>query len=391
MLYFNHEERTALKIIKELYGGNHMKNERIIEGLNTVIEGLTVLRDELAGEEVVREAPKSRSVSRREKAQTEEPMNKPEETEAPATVTGKFSKEQLDSMKYNELKKLGASLGVPCTGKRDEITARILALDVEVTAEPTEEGDEGTAEEENKVVPIDKAKKGGLKKSKKTEEVIPQEFVDKAKEIAEETDVEEIAEVLADVGIKAKGKKSDIVMLLAKALSDGLIDIDDEDEEESEEEVEETEAEESEVAEDESEDGAEFSADSYFEEYDPDGVNNPDNMTEERAEAVHAMMEETIEAIENEQITEEDISTFCENTCTQDELDQLGDDYEFEDLVALYLETKKRMIDDEGNTNEPGEPYEINEENYCCGHALKYDNKGKVFICEVCGNKYEAK
>ena len=348
-----------------------MKNERIIEGLNTVIEGLTVLRDELAGEEVVREAPKSRSVSRREKAQTEEPMNKLEETEAPATVTGKFSKEQLDSMKYNELKKLGASLGVPCTGKRDEITARILALDVEVTAEPTEEGDEGTVEEENKVVPIDKAKKGGLKKSKKTEEVVPQEFIDKAKEIAEETDVEEIAEVLADVGIKASGKKSDITMLLAKALADGLIDIDDEDEEESEEE-------------------AEFSADSYFEEYDPDGVNNPENMTEERAEAVHAMMEETIEAIENEQITEEDISTFCENTCTQNELDQLGDDYEFEDLVALYLETKKRMIDDEGNTNEPGEPYEINEENYCCGHALKYDKKGKVFICEVCGNKYEA-
>ena len=368
-----------------------MKNERIIEGLNSVIEGLTVLRDELAGEEVVREAPKSRSVSRREKAQTEEPMNKPEETEAPATVTGKFSKEQLDSMKYNELKKLGASLGVPCTGKRDEITARILALDVEVTAEPTEEGDEGTSEEEeNKVVPIDKAKKGGLKKSKKTEEVIPQEFVDKAKEIAEETDVEEIAEVLADVGIKAKGKKSDITMLLAKALADGLIDIDDEDEEESGEEVEETEAEESEVAEDESEDEAEFSADSYFEEYDPDGVNNPENMTEERAEAVHAMMEETIDAIENEQITEEDISTFCENTCTQDELDQLGDDYEFEDLVALYLETKKRMIDDEGNTNEPSEPYEINEENYCCGHTLKYDNKGQVFICEVCGNKYEA-
>lgn len=373
-----------------------MKNERIIEGLNTVIEGLTVLRDELAGEEVVREAPKSRSVSRREKAQTEESMNKPEETEAPATVTGKFSKEQLDSMKYNELKKLGASLGVPCTGKRDEITARILALDVEVTAEPTEEGDEGAVEDENKVVPIDKAKKGGLKKSKKTEEVIPQEFVDKAKEIAEETDVEEIAEVLADVGIKASGKKSDITMLLAKALADGLIDIDDEDEEESEEEVEETEAEESEVAEDESEDEAEddsegeFSADSYFEEYDPDGVNNPENMTEERAEAVHAMMEETIEAIENEQITEEDISTFCENTCTQDELDQLGDDYEFEDLVALYLETKKRMIDDEGNTNEPGEPYEINEENYCCGHALKYDKNGKVFICEVCGNKYEA-
>ena len=382
MLYFNHEERTALKIIKkELYGGNHMKNERIIEGLNIVIEGLTVLRDELAGGEV-KEAPKSGSVSRRERVQTEEPMNKPEETEAPATVTGKFSKEQLDSMKYNELKKLGASLGVLCTGKRDEITARILALDVEVTAEPTEEGDEGAVEDENKVVPIDKAKK--------TEEVVPQEFIDKAKEIAEETDVEEIAEVLADVGIKAKGKKSDIVMLLAKALADGLIDVDDEDEEESEEEVEETEAEESEVAEDESEDEAEFSADSYFEEYDLDGVNNPENMTEERAEAVHAMMEETIEAIENEQITEEDISTFCENTCTQDELDQLGDDYEFEDLVALYLETKKRMIDDEGNTNEPGEPYEINEENYCCGHTLKYDKNGKVFICEVCGNKYEA-
>lgn len=359
-------------------------NERIIEGLDLIIKGASIIREELSGTDTA-EAPVSKSVSRRTKVQKEEPvMNEPEETiESAETVAVKFSKEQLDSMKYNELKKLGASLGVPCTGKRDEITARILALDVEATVEPVEEEDEG------KVVSMDKAKKG-LKKTKKEEKPeVSEEFIQKAKEIAEETDVEDIVEALADVGIKAEGKKSDVVMLLAKALEDGLIDVDDEEEETAEAEETPVEEESSEEAETE-EEGEEFTAQSYFEEYDPDGANNPDNMTEERKEAVEALMTSIIEGVENEEITEEDISTFCESYCTEEELEALGEEYEFEDLVALYCETRKRLIDDEGEEHEAGDPYEIAEENYCCGHKLKYEKKSKKFICEVCGEEYEA-
>ena len=112
-----------------------MKNERIIEGLNAIIEGATILRDELAGGVEKRNAVETKSATRRQAVQKEQPaMNEPEETEA--TVEGKFSREQLMSMKFNELKKLGASVGVSCKGTRDEIVERMLQV---MTTEKTQE------------------------------------------------------------------------------------------------------------------------------------------------------------------------------------------------------------------------------------------------------------
>ena len=51
---------------------------------------------------------------------------------------------------------------------------------------------------------------------------------------------------------------------------------------------------------------------------------------------------------------------------------------EFEELVALYCEIRKRFVDDDGEEHEPGDPYELNEKNFCCGHELKYEKK-KLF------------
>ena len=48
------------------------------------------------------------------------------------------------------------------------------------------------------------------------------------------------------------------------------------------------------------------------------------------------------------------------------------------------------FVDEEGNIALPNEPYEIGENNFCCGHELKYDKKSKMYICEVCGQEYEA-
>lgn len=374
-----------------------MKKETIIEGLNRIIEGATMLRDELSGG-AENETPATdngkatKSVGKRTKVQKEETapaMNEPEETEAPATANARFSREDLDAMKYNDLKKLGASLGVPCTGKRAEITDRILAVDVEVTADPVDGEDSG------KVVPISKGKKGGLKKAKKEEEAeaeaeeekepeISEEAIQMAKEVSEDMTAKEIIDYLADLGIKASGKKSDVVLVLAQAIDDGKVEFedDDEEEEEVEEQVEED------VADDE--EGEEINADTYFADYDPEGINDPDNMTDERKEAVHNMMEEVLEQIENESIKEEDMATFCETFCTEDELEMLGDEYEFEDLVALFCETKKRFIDNDGAEYEAEEPYEIGEDNFCCGQKLKYEKKSKKFICENCGAEYEA-
>ena len=375
-----------------------MKNERIIEGLNVIIEGATILRDELAGGVEKRNAVESKSATRRQAVQKEQPaMNEPEETEA--TVEGKFSREQLMSMKFNELKKLGASVGVSCKGTRDEIVERMLQVTVTATVENDEaepEKTEAPAKDDGKVVPINK-KKGGLKKSAKTEEPeeeeVDDQYIQMATEATEDMSAKEIIEYLAEFDIEAKGKKSDVVKVLAKAIADGIVQLEDDYEDESEEEadVEETTAEaEEETAEDEDEDGEEFNEESYFPEYDPEGVNNPDGMSEERAEAVKSMMADIIEGVENDTITEEDIQTFLETYASEEELEALGDDYQFEDLVAMYCEVKKRFIDDDGEEHEAGDPYEIDEENYCCGRKLKYEKKSKKFICENCGEEYEA-
>ena len=375
-----------------------MKNERIIEGLNAIIEGATILRDELAGGVEKRNAVESKSATRRQAVQKEQPaMNEPEETEA--TVEGKFSREQLMSMKFNELKKLGASVGVSCKGTRDEIVERMLQVTVTATVENDEaepEKTEAPAKDDGKVVPINK-KKGGLKKSAKTEEPeeeeVDEQYIQMATEATEDMSAKEIIEYLAEFDIEAKGKKSDVVKVLAKSIADGIVQLEDDDEDESEEEadVEETTAEaEEETAEDEDEDGEEFNEESYFPEYDPEGVNNPDGMSEERAEAVKSMMADIIEGVENDTITEEDIQTFLETYASEEELEALGDDYQFEDLVAMYCEVKKRFIDDDGEEHEAGDPYEIDEENYCCGRKLKYEKKSKKFICENCGEEYEA-
>lgn len=379
-----------------------MKNERLIEGLNMIIEGATILRNELSGADVSESnGAESKSVTRRAAVQKEKPvMNAPEETEAGAEVEGTLSREQLMSMKFNDLKKLGASLGVSCSGKRDEIIDRILNVSVKASVEPEEPEDEGTAEK-GKVVPISKSKKGGLKKKKEEpeeeetaeeEEAGPsEESIKLAEELTEDMSAKEIIDYLAECGIKAKGKKSDVILVLAKGIEDGTIEIeDDEEDTEDEEEAEESVDEGEEVSSDDEEEGEEFNEESYFPEYDEAGYNNPDSMKEERAEAVKAMMADIIEKVENDELKEEDMQTFLENVCTDEELEALGEDYEFEELVALYCEIRKRFVDDDGEEHEPGDPYELNEKNFCCGHELKYEKKSKTFICESCGEKYTA-
>ena len=100
------------------------RNEAIIKGIEAVIEGLNQIVDTLRNEGVA-EAPKA--VAKKESVE--------ETSEEVPVITGKFDKEELASMKYNEFKKLAASLGVKCTGTRDEIMERILALDVTVSKE----------------------------------------------------------------------------------------------------------------------------------------------------------------------------------------------------------------------------------------------------------------
>ena len=359
-----------------------MKNNvEIIKGINMTITGLEAIKTALENGEV--EAPAKKTVANKGKAQKEEPMNAPEESEG-AVVAGKFDEEQLRNMKYNDFKKFAASLGVDCKGTRDEIMARVLALDVEAEIE----SDDTPAKEEKtpakRTTKSDKLS-GGKKFSKKqADEPARDKFDEQAEEIVKDTPVEDIISALADVDVKATNKNA--VTKLAEALRSGLLELDGDDDDESEAD-EDTTAETDDSADDEE---VEIEATSYFEQFDPDGYNNPESMTDERREAVEAKMDEIITEYSDDSLTSDDISSYIEDNATQEEIDLLGDDYTDDDLLMLYMELNKRNIDNDGEEHEPSDPYEVGDTNFCCGHELKYEKKTKKFICEHCGEEYEA-
>lgn len=352
-----------------------MNNVEIIKGIEMVVEGLETIKKFLATTNSAVEVPK-KSVEKKDVEKT--PV---EEPEVKGAETGKFDVEQLNSMKYNEFKKLASSLGVKCTGTRDEIMERILALDVTITEDDAEVSN--PAEEEEEETPVKSGKSSGVKKFGKKkaddEEPAKDEFDEQAEEIAKETPVEDIIASLNDVDIKATKKNA--VTLLAKALREGLIELEEDDEEEDSSVVE-TETEET--------DGEEIESTSYFPELDPNGYNNPEEMTEERAEAIEAKMDEILTAYSEGDLTDEDIASYVEDNATDEEIELLGEEYDELDILKLYMELVKRTIDNDGEEHEQGEPYELADKDVCCGHELKYSKKTKKYICEKCGTEYKA-
>ena len=364
-----------------------MNKAEVIKGIDLTIEGLTTIKNALITDGA--EAPASKPVAKKEKAQ-KEVMNPPvEETEGSAEVmTGKFDIEQLKSMKYNDFKKLASQLGVKCTGTRDEIMERILALDITVTEDDAVVDEPADEEVDETPVKSNKSGKGKKLAKKEADEPTTDEFDKQAEEIAKDTPVEDIIEALAGVDVKANKKNA--VQKLAEALREGLIELDDEDEdtdEEVEEDVEDVEDTEEDDVEEEEE---EIDAQSYFAQFDPKGYNDPSEMSEERAEAVEAKMDEILTDYSDGSLTDEDIASYVEDNATEEEIELLGDEYDEEDILKLYMELIKRTIDNDGEEHEQGEPYEVANKDVCCGHELKYVKKTKKYVCEHCGTEYEA-
>lgn len=349
-----------------------MKNNvEIINGINMTIAGLEAIKTALAGEA---EAPATAPTSKSSK-KVKEAMNAPEESSEKET-TGKFDVEQLKSMKYNDFKKLAATLGVKCTGTRDEIMERILALDVVITGD----GEEVSEPVEDKA-PAKSDKSTGGKKlgKKKADEPAKDEFDEQAEEIAKDTPVEDIIVALADVDIKATKKNA--VQKLAEALREGLIELDTDDDSEDEGDED--------TAEEIAGDDVEITAESYFEELDPEGYNDPDEMSEDRKEAIEAKMDEILTSYSDGTLTDEEIASYVEDNATEAEIDLLGDEYDEEDIFKLYMELIKRTIDNDGEEHEPGDPYEVADKDVCCGHELKYIKKTNKYVCEHCSTEYE--
>lgn len=364
---------------------NEFNRTKFVEGLRTVAHGLNIICDSFEAQSLISPAPAEKVTETPAPAvETEKviPITSAPEKVSKTPVAPSVEETPVDtsvdfrSMKYNDFKKYAASLGVDCKGTRREIEERVTAV---LNTMPSAGSSNDVPEKETPVETTSKKetadtssaptsrKKAATKKSAPVEET--DEYDELAKELTSTANgVTEAIKALADAGIRAT--KRNVTAKLAEALRTSVIVLEDDDEEE--------------------ETSEEFTAESYFEDFDPDGFNDPDSMTEERLSAVVAKVSNILSDINKGKLTVKDMKDFLTDFLTDDEADLLGDNPDDEDVTKCYIEMAKRIIDDEGNEAEPSEPYALNGVNFCCGHPLSYAENTGRFICSICGEEYEA-
>ena len=166
-----------------------MKMKELIKALSKIEEGIAEVRNIITVED-----QKKPSV-------TEDKEEKVAEKEASEDGSA-YSKEELEAMKYNDLKKLGREVGVDVKGTRDELVKRILDATTDLPIpEPVEE--ENEEQENGNVVPMKKkapSKKKAVKKEEPEEEPeddeIEEEYLEQAREALEENELDDVIEVL---------------------------------------------------------------------------------------------------------------------------------------------------------------------------------------------------
>ena len=350
-------------------------NAKIIEAVKGIRDNLNIIIEEMENEGVTvveeKVAPKN-EVPVETKETTPAPTTAPksrkerEASEKLPDASNGLTEEQLNGLSYNNLKRLAKEMGIPATGARDELTQKILNYDGEVPNPNAEE------EETPAPAPVKEIKK--IQKTEPVEEEDDDEdeeedpIVAKVNEAVEDMTNEEIADILADVGVKAKGKRQSLISAVIQAVKDGKIDLDDE---ESEDDEEETPAE---------------SEESDEEEYDVNDLENPD-MTKERKAALEAYQSEVVEDFDNGAITRDQIIEWLnEYHGTEDTMKKKTN----EELVEEYVYYSSLLINDEGEMPEEEGAYTVNGIPYCCGHELAYNEDNETYICETCGAEYEA-
>lgn len=355
-------------------------NTQIIKGIEMLAEGLTSIVEGLKTESAVVSAP-----AKQDSPKTQIEVSKPIETSKEDSVaevnkSSEYSEDELSSMSYNEIKKLAKELGISAVGNRKELVKKILANDA--TTESAEVEDAEVVEQPKTVKKTDKKSetekenksfKKTLSKTKVEEPVeddeddgeedvedeAPEDTTEsRVIEATEEMSDDELRELLEDVGVSSKGKRQALITKLVTAVEDGLIELDGE--ETDEEAPEETETEES--------------------------ADVTEGMTKKRKEAYEELCDETTKALEDGEISRDDLIEFINAfNGTNDKFKKLST----EDLLDKYLELSAMLVDDDGNVVEEG-AYTINDEPYCCGHLLDYDEDREVFKCHCCGSEYEA-
>lgn len=283
-----------------------------------------------------------------------------------------YTKEALDGKKYNELKKIAKEVGVSAKGDRETLIDNILGASEQIEEDFDEDDEEETTLE-------DVEDEDDTDEDDGEEEDVEAEPIDNGESLAEEIEdrvsemeTEEIADLLVEAGISAKGKRQALINKLIKAVQDGAIAINGEGE--NEEEPEDDDYEDEDVEDD-------------GDEEDVNDLSNP-NIKPARKKALKAlksMLEKKYDDGKLKAVTmKKALKAYYDESA--DEIDDMDND----ELFDAYLQLKMLFIDDEGDEVEEGAPYTLNGEPYCCGQPLQYNEEDDTFICEICGGEYES-
>ena len=360
----------------------------------------------------------------------------PEVEEEVVEVETNTEAEDLNSKTLKELKDLAKELGVSTKGSKSTIIGRILEAQDNVE-EVVEEPEENILTEEE-VEEFEEATETG--------EDNPLEAQ------LNEMSVEELADILAEVGISTKGKKQSLIAKVLKAVEEGKIELADEEDADEEEVVEETVEEVEEPVNDtieETEDDEEgieleeildslgtkelkdlakelgikvvlkdkkasliekitnFEDDNKLMEVliekdiivatDEEEVEEDVDTEEEfvvegsdvRIEAVENKFADLMEHIENGEIEMSEVKEFLEEYYADNKSElKKIEAMTEEDLANKYCWIQANLIDDEGQEVDFEEPYMVGDKPYCCGIPMKKLNE-TTYVCEIDGEEVE--
>lgn len=368
-----------------------MDAKKVVKGIEMVEDGLAEIKAGLLAEigeaEAPEEAPKKKTGKKSAPVKEETPKKKAgkAKTKAAKEVEDDEDDDEVDyaSMKYNDLKKLAVERGMKSPNvSKDEIIAFLKG-------EPVEDADDEDVEPEDV--------------ENETDE---EDLTAKVTSMLEDVDTEDIADFLAENGISAKGKRPSLIAKIVTAIEDGDLSLEDlEVEDEDEERELEKEAPKGkksgekkpaggknrkkveEPEDEDEEDDVNIMGYTYDEDEEAFVLANDEDPDNELLEKISPeRMNACLEYIEG---VEKDIKKKSAKAKLIKELEEFFDD-DVDDDENLILNAGVKfllMTDDEGETHDMEDPYEINETVCCCGRPLTETDDG--YLCEVCESEYD--
>lgn len=197
-----------------------MKRENYLN----ILKGLDLIREAVISE-METEVVSVETVKNKIEEVKNDVETTPEVEEEVVEVETNTEAEDLNSKTLKELKDLAKELGVSTKGSKSTIIGRILEAQDNVE-EVVEEPEENILTEEE------------VEEFEEATETVEENPLEAQ---LNEMSVEELADILAEVGISTKGKKQSLIAKVLKAVEEGKIELaDEEDADEEEEVVEET-------------------------------------------------------------------------------------------------------------------------------------------------------